>query len=142
MTKPDEATITGEERLRRRKAAFWRYMTLAFAVAMIAGLASGFLTEMADEGALPNWVPLLAWVVIVLGMVWFTRDYFRRVDELDLQDNLWAHLYGTYAAAAIWTTWYLVADLQLAQHPSGGTTMFILFASVLTVYGLRKLGLR
>ncbi len=142
MTKRDDTELSGEQRLRQRKSAFWRFTTLAFIVAVIAGMASGFLTGLAEEGALPVSVPLLAWVAIIGGMAWFTRDYFRRVDELDLQDNLWAHLYGIYAFGAIWSTWYIMADLDLASYPTSGASVLLLMVSVFSVYALRKLGWR
>lgn len=133
---------SGEERLKSRRRSFWRFLALGMIAALAAGFFSGYFTSSYEEGALPLWVPLLMLAVSVIGLIWFTRDYFRRVDELDLMDNLWAHLIGQYIAAIVFLIWYVVADLGLTSHPTAIAIVIVLLGGTFAVYGLRKLGLR
>ena len=138
----DSDTPSGEVRARARRNAFYRYLALAFLVALLVGLVSGVLLAGGSNGDIPQWVSLLTIVVVAIGFAWFTRDYFRRVDELDLMDNLWAHLVGFYGGLIVTSVWVFVALLGLAEMP--GALAVVLSMSLLTViaYGLRKLGLR
>lgn len=141
MTKSDP-DLSGEARLKRRRSRFYRYLGLAFLVSIVAGMASGTMVSFYENGLIPLWLPLLAFAIAAAGLVWFTRDYFKRVDELDRMDNLWAHLIGLYGGFIVFCFWYLLADLGVTGEPSGlgvvGAMLLITFAA----YGARKLGLR
>lgn len=136
------AATTGEERLKSRRKSFWRYLGLAFLLSLLAGLASGFAGGMFQTGDLPIWVPILIFAIVAAGFIWFTRDYFRRVDELDLMDNLWAHLIGFYGILIIFGGWYFLWELSLLGKPDA---LLVIIGGLLInfgAYGLRKLGLR
>ena len=81
-------------------------------------------------------------VAVALAFAWFTYDYFRRVDELDRMDNLWAHLIGFYGGLIVFGVWYFLAELDLAAKPSAVATVAIMAGLTFVAYGLRKLGLR
>lgn len=138
----NDTVPTGEERLRQRRRAWWRYLALAFAISLLAGFASGFLTGSYESGAVPLWLPVGVGVVVLALLAWFTRDYFRRIDELDLMDNLWAHLIGMYAAISLFAGWYFLADLGLAEHPAALPIVAAMLVFTMLAYGFRKLGIR
>ncbi|MBD2841842.1 hypothetical protein [Erythrobacter rubeus] len=141
MTKHDNAQ-SGEERFRRRRNSFWRYLALAFVGFAIAGFISGYAQDSYKAGDLPTWVPITLAIMVCAALIWFTWDYFRRVDELDLMDNLWAHLIGTYTAVIVFMGWYLSGDLGLSSYPTAFGVMCALIAGTFVAYCLRKLGFR
>ncbi len=133
---------SGEERLRKRRHAWWRYLALAFAGSVIAGLVSGYLAGAYTNGTIPLWLPVAACIVVIVLLGWMTRDYFRRIDELDLMDNLWAHLFGLYGGVSLFGGWFFFADLGLTGYPTAPAIVLAMFLFTLAAYGLRKLGLR
>ena len=138
-TDPD---LSGEAKLRKKRSRFFRYLSLAFLVSLIVGAGSGALVSAYEDGEVTVWVPILIWFVALVGLVWFSIDYFRRVDELDLLDNLWAHLIGMYAGVTFFAGWYLLADLALVPDPSALAVVGFMLSATFVAYGLRKAGLR
>lgn len=142
MMDTNNAAMSGEARLQARRAAFWRYTFFAFAVALVVGGITGFAQDQVRAGTIPAWALVAFWAFIVGWFIWFTIGYFKRVDELDLQDNLWAAIAGFYFYAAALPSWYLFYDVGVLGEPNQyviyGAAMVVMF----TVYGLRKLGLR
>ncbi|UIP05826.1 hypothetical protein LY632_08900 [Erythrobacter sp. SDW2] len=141
MTDTDTLS-SGEQRLRRRRNAWWRYLALAFAGSVVAGFASGYLAGAYQNGTIPLWLPVTACIAVIVLLGWMTRDYFRRIDELDLMDNLWAHLFGLYAGISLFGGWYFFADLGLTGYPTAPAIMLAMLVFTFAAYGLRKLGLR
>ena len=133
---------SGEARARARRNAFYRYVGLTFLVSLLVGIVSGRLVGYYESGAIPLWVPLLAIAAVVLAMIWFTRDYFRRIDELDLMDNLWAHLVGLYGGVIVFGVWYFIAELGLVEHPEAFAIIGSMILIVFLAYAARKLGWR
>lgn len=141
MTKHDSSE-SGEARHNRRRNAFWRYLALAFSASILIGFLSGMASGMYASGDLPLWVPLLAGALAITGITWFSFDYFKRIDELDLMDNLWAHLAGMYGGIITIGGWYLLAELGLIRFPTAADTIIALLGFTFLFYGIRKLGLR
>ena len=138
MTDTNEI-LTGEQKLSRRRRGFWTYIGLAMVIAFGVGIVGGIASAMAISDVLSPWAVYALWAVIVAGFAWFTRDYFRRIDELDLLDNLWANTFGFYAYFIVAGSWLMFHSLGLAPRPD---SLIILIASlaVLTLsYGARKL---
>lgn len=133
---------TGEERLRARRRTFIRYCLVAVAIALAAGLASGFVGALVQDGELPAWLVYVSSALFVIGFAWFTRDYLRRVDELDLLDNLWASLVGFFFYFAAFPVWNSLAQFGLAPPVDGWLLWGGSAIVMLITYFLRKLGLR
>ena len=142
MTDNNAPGLSGEDRLRSRRMKFWRYLAIVMVGFMIAGFFSGYAKASFDSGDLPIWVPLVLGAITGLALIWFTWDYFRRVDELDLMDNLWSHLIGQYAAGLTFMGWYLLGELGITTYPTAVGIVFVMIGSTFVAYGLRKLGLR
>lgn len=142
---PDEPAVphvTGEERLRVRQRSFFRYCGVAFAVALVAGAATGYLGSLIEDGRLPVWLVYITSLMLVAGFAWFLRDYLRRIDELDLMDNLWACLIGFFFYYVAFPIWNSLAAFNLAPTVNDWwlwiATTIVMFAA----YGFRKLGFR
>lgn len=142
MTADDQTTQSGEARLKANRRNFLRYGTMVMLATMVISGVAGYLTGMYDSGEVPIWLPIAAFVALLIGGTWFCFDYFRRVDELDLLDNLWSHLIGMYIGFAVFGGWYFAADLGLVSHPTVMPILGIMLVATFLVYGLRKLGLR
>lgn len=137
-----DPSLSGEARLKTRRAAFWRYVTIAFALSLVVGIATGIASALVSEGILPLALMIGLWTVTMVGFAWFTRDYFRRIDEVDLQDNLWASTIGLYVYVFTLGTWIVFHEIKVLPEPQDLTIAAITFAAVLVAYGARKLGFR
>lgn len=139
----NDAKLSGEERYSKRRRAFWRYLIITLVAFMVAAFFSGFIQRSYRDGDVSLWVPMLAGAALLVAMIWFTWDFFRRVDELDLMDNLWAHLIGQYGAVFGFMGWYFLADLGLlASYPTAISVIIIMLVTTFLAYGARKLGFR
>lgn len=142
MMANDVPQSTGEERLRARRRTFIRYCLVAVAIALAAGLASGFLGALVADGVLPVWLVYVTSALLVVGFLWFTRDYLRRVDELDLLDNLWAGFAGFVVYYVAFPIWSLLHGFGLAPPVDGWWLWIGSAIAVFAAYCVRKLGLR
>lgn len=141
MTDNDPA-LSGEARLKAKRNAFLRYFGLAMLAGFIGGMMSGVAAAMVEDGSLPRSVLIAIWTVTVGLFVWFCRDYFRRIDELDLLDNLWASTIGLYGYVVVFGTWYLFHDVGIAPAPDQIVIMLATLAIATAAYLARKAGWR
>lgn len=135
-------TLSGEARLKSRRNRFLRFCGLGFVIALATGFFTGFASDLYSDGTLPGWTLFVAWAVAVAGFIWFSWEYFRRVDELDLLDNLWCSLVAFYVYMIALPSWWLFHDLGLAPEIDHSVIYFATFGAAGVAYGLRKLGLR
>ncbi|KLI63916.1 hypothetical protein [Aurantiacibacter marinus] len=142
MMDDNKPKLSGEARLAARRRKFWLYFTLAMLVSVTAGFASGLASKLYQNGTIPLWLPIAAIVAVVAGMIWATWQYFRRIDEIDLMDNLWAHTIGLYAGVLAYLAWFLLADMEIVRTPSAMAIVFFALLSTGIAYGLRKLNFR
>lgn len=142
MTANEDLPVSGEERFRKRRKSFFTYVGVAMLVALGAGIASGALAANVSLGNAPVWLFFAVWVIMLVAFVWFTRDYFRRVDELDLMDNLWASLAALYTYVVVYGSWYLFASLDIAPPINADVIFWTTMGAMLVAYGIRKLGWR
>ncbi len=142
MTDKIDPATTGEARLKARSRRFWSFCALGFGVAVVIGVVTGTAGALYQAGSLPGWLIYAFWGLTLAAFGWFTWEYFRRVDELDLMDNLWAGIIGFYFYFVAAPSWWLFHDIGLVRAPDQiaiyVATVFVMFAT----YGLRKLGLR
>lgn len=136
------ALETGEQRLKSRRNKLIRYIVLAFVISAFAGAVIGMSSEWFKDGLIPFWLLIVGWVAIVLAFAWFTRDYYRRIDELDLADNLWANTVALYFYFIVLFTWYFFHEADLTGEPQHYVIAVATFAVLVLAYGIRKLGFR
>ncbi|MCL4673652.1 MAG: hypothetical protein KJZ64_12120 [Sphingomonadaceae bacterium] len=137
MTDNDPAQ-SGEARLKARYKAFIRHLALAALIGIAAGALSGVTLARVEDGALPKSVFIGLWSFMVALFVWFTRDYFRRIDEVDLIDNLWASTIGLYGYIAAFCSWFMFHRIGLTPPP-GQLTILLTTVIIATIaYFVRK----
>ncbi|MFB0611463.1 hypothetical protein [Aurantiacibacter poecillastricola] len=142
MTDTIDIAASGEARLKSRRARFYRFCALGFAGGIVTGFATGFASDLYAEGVVPTWVLYLFWALALAGFAWFTVEYFRRVDELDVMDNLWASLVALYFYLVALPSWWLFHDMELVPEVNHVAIYLATAAAYFIIYGVRKLGLR
>ena len=142
MTQQPKQLSEGEQRLRTQRNKYWRYLGVMALIAGCVGAFTGAIGDAFEQGIVPQWVLLVALTVLVAGFVWLCFDYYRRLDEVDLLDNLWCNTVAFNAGFLIWFVWWILADVGLTTQPSATPIMLTMMAISLIVYAARKLGLR
>lgn len=136
------AAVSGEARLKASRAAFIRYFAFSLIAGLVAGMLSGVAGAFVEEGLLPPVVLVAVWIGVVVLFAWFCRDYFRRVDELDLLDNLWASMIGLYTYMVSLGSWHLFYDVGLLPAPDQYLIAAITLSATALAYLARKAGWR
>ena len=145
MTSPETnstSSLSGEARLRQRSRRIRNVWVAALSVGFLGGMAFG----LADGNALPL-SPALFWTLLALvagGMVAVNVWFIRRVDELEVMDNLWAGFVGYIAHIVIGAGWVAAAARGYAPTPDVLAVLMATLAVTLLAYlGLklrRRLG--
>ena len=135
-------TLSGEARLKSRRNSLWRFCAIGTGIAAGVGLVTGYAGGLYEDGTVPAWTLFAAWVVAVASFAWFTWEYFRRVDELDVLDNLWCCLFALYFYMVAYPSWWLFHDLGLAPEINHMAIYVATLCLGGIVYCARKLGLR
>ncbi|APE28716.1 hypothetical protein BMF35_a1887 [Aurantiacibacter gangjinensis] len=121
---------------------YLRFCAIGYAIAAAVGVASGFLSDQFESGAIAGWVIVALWVLAVAGFAWFSVEYFRRVDELEIAHQLWAGTIALYVylfgAPSIW----FFEDIGLLIGVPHYAIYLVTGATFILVYGWRRLGLR
>ncbi|WNO53338.1 hypothetical protein [Stakelama saccharophila] len=133
----------GERSFRERRRSLWKLVGIGVGggllIGMVGGAAAAFVEIRGSE--LPRWAGWLLWPVILGGIWWFvdySRRYFARVDELDVQDNLWGGMIGAYAMIMGMPCWYLLARAGQVPAPTPWGLWVLTMAAMCLAYGARK----
>lgn len=130
---------SGEARLALKRRKFWTYLGRATLAAALVGGVIGGGRAASELAGLSGWIVAALAVLAIGAWVWFSRDYFRRIDELELQDNLWASLIALYFFVAATPFWLLLHDLGFAPEPDTMTLWWATIGAMAIAYGVRKL---
>ncbi len=133
---------SGESRLKTRRNRLWRFCAIGVAIAAAIGFSTGYVSEMYEADMVPGWLLVAAWALGVVCFIWFSWGYYRRVDELDLLDNLWCCLVGLNFYIVALPSWWLFHDIGLAPQIDHFVIYFATMIIAFAAYGLRKLGVR
>lgn len=136
------AANPGEARHKARQKALLRWFGMAMVAGFVAGMVGGFAGALVADGLLPVPVLIGLWALTVALFIWFSRDFYRRIDEVDLIDNLWASTVAFYAYTIVFGSWYVFHDIGLIGPPQQLTIFNITIAAGIVAYGARKLGWR
>lgn len=142
MTNNDSIATSGENRLKDRRRKLIRFVAVACVGFAVLGYATGYMSGSYREDSLPAWIPITILVFAIPAIAWFTWSYFRRVDELEIMDNLWSHLIGQYVAILSFMGWYFLAEFKVVTYPSAFAIVAIMIVATLLAYLGRKAGLR
>ena len=91
---------------------------------------------------MPAWVLVAMWAVGLVAFLLFSIDYTRRIDELDLLDNLWAAHWAFMFYLIGYPTWDYFSRIGMAPPPDHLILWLSTAGVLLVVYVARKLGLR
>ena len=111
---------------------------------LVTGLVAGALLAVGAEREAPL-SPMMAGIataVIALALaaiVYGSWRFFVSVDEVEVQDNLWACLIGFYAYAILFPAWWLMARIRPppVSRPVGDVDA-VLMVSGTAAYAYRK----
>lgn len=135
---PSPQVLSGEARLRQRS----RRIQGIWITTIGAGLLTGIVVGVADKRLGSDLPPLFFWAglalvtLLVLAInVWFLRG----VDEVEVQDNLWAAYAGLNAHMLIGAGWYSAAARGLAPAPDVLAVLLATLIVTLIAYAGLKL---
>lgn len=125
---------TGEQREAKRRRNFWLMTGGLMAAGMIAGMLSGLFEKDSGLTLDPAWAVAFILIIFVT-FVWLSIVFFKRVDELELADNLWAGLFGIYFYIAAQPSWHVLHQVDLVgpiqPWPIYFATLFVSIAAYL-----------
>ncbi|KLE35501.1 hypothetical protein [Aurantiacibacter luteus] len=136
------SSLSGEERLKQRRSRFYRYSALGIAVAVLFGMVSGYTRRWYESGLLPGAAIVAMWALGLGAFGFYVAGYLRRLDEVDMADNLWAAYWGFHFYMVAYPTWYFFATVGMMPDPNQQIIWFTTMLVMLVGYVTRKLGLR
>jgi hypothetical protein len=135
---------TGAAKYRAKQRRFWMIYAAAVLGFCILGGVMGFPVGYAEGMGAPvqEFVPApVAWALVALLLIgfWaFSYFYFTRVDEVEVQHNLWANSTGLYFYFSVYGSW-LALDLLGAAPAVDGLIVFgATWAVILIAYTVRR----
>jgi hypothetical protein len=133
----------GERLEKERRKKFWRLILLLCAVGGVAGFVFGFIMGTVDATGervsdTTRMIAVLALVVATVGGGYFSWRFFAAVDEVEVNDNLWASLIGFYVYGFAFPTWWALSWLEVLPEPNGWILYAAAMLSATAAYGVRK----
>jgi hypothetical protein len=133
----------GERLEAERRKKFWRLIILLGAMGGAAGFVFGFIQGHADATGEPLSDPARAIAAVALigsgiAAIYFSWRFFATVDEVEVNDNLWASLIGFYVYAFAFPAWWALDWLGLAPEPDDWIIYGAAMLSAAAAYGIRK----
>lgn len=127
--------MDGEGLHSENRKRFWRTLGIAFVAGLPVGIAAGFGAGLSDGDYdyfwswAPDWVVLLLLGFSVATILWGSWKFMRSIDEVELNDNLWASFvaYGIYAL--LFPTWWVLGKAGIAGEPND----WAIYLAVLTI---------
>jgi hypothetical protein len=145
MTTPETNTapqLSGEDRLRQRRRRIRAMWVGILGLGALFGIAFGL-----SEGGALRLSPLLWWTLaglLAVGVVAANLWYMRRVDEVEVMDNLWAAFVGMNAHILIGAGWVAASARGMTPAPDVlSVLMATLIITLIAYVGLklrRRLG--
>ena len=135
---PSPKVLTGEARLRQRSRRIRNIWITTLGAGLLFGVAVGVADKRfgAELPPLAFWAMMAALVVMTVVInVW----YLQGVDEVEVQDNLWAAFAGLNAHTLIGVGWYSAAARGLAPTPDVLAVLLATFIITLLAYAGLKL---
>ena len=110
-------TGEGERQAAVQRRRFWLILAGIGAVGMVTGALYSLHTHGAiDLAALPAPAIVAAVGALVATFLYGSWRFFTAVDELELQDNLWASAVGLYVYSVLFPTWWVLGHLDVDDN--------------------------
>jgi hypothetical protein len=135
---------TGAAKYRAKQRRFWIICAAALLGFGILGGVMGFPVGYAEGKGAPvqDFVPApVAWAlvaILLIGFLAFSYFYFTRVDEVEVQHNLWANSYGLYFYFSVYGSWLALELLGAAPAVDGLIVFGATWAVIVIAYTLRR----
>jgi len=108
---------------------------------VVLGLVAGIVLALSEEKWLPRLPPALAWLgaaLLAAAVVGLNAIWIRRVDEVEISDQLWSSFVGLQAFTLTATCWELLAAAGAAPPVNRYAVYFATGATMLAAYGWRR----
>ncbi len=142
MTKSDSpadlSELSGEERFKKRRIGIGKLIAIGCLIGLGLGLLTGIIGASVEEGVLPAWLLIPMSAALVIGVAWYSVIYFKRIDELDLADNLWAGTIALYGYVCMLPLWNMLHTFGVLGPPNHWGIYTTTIAIMLIAYFGRK----
>lgn len=132
------APASGERKLRAQEVRRATPQVLL----VVLGLVAGIGLVLARENWLPRLPPALAWVgaaLLAAAVVGLNAIWIRRVDEVEISDQLWSSFVGLQAFTLTATCWELLAGTGAAPPVHRYGLYLAAFTATCAAYFWRRL---
>jgi drug/metabolite transporter (DMT)-like permease len=132
------APASGERKLRAQEVRRATPQVLL----VVLGLVAGIVLALSEENWLPRLPPALAWVgaaLLAAAVVGLNAIWIRRVDEVEISDQLWSSFVGLQAFILTATCWELLAATGAAPPVHRYGLYLATFTATCAAYFWRRL---
>jgi drug/metabolite transporter (DMT)-like permease len=132
------APANGERKLRAQEVRRATPQVLL----VVLGLVAGIVLALSEENWLPRLPPALAWVgaaLLAAAVVGLNAIWIRRVDEVEISDQLWSSFVGLQAFILTATCWELLAATGAATPVHRYGLYLATFTATCAAYFWRRL---
>ena len=132
------APASGERKLRAQEVRRAAPQALLFVLGLVAGIG----LVLARENWLPRLPPALAWVgaaLLAAAVVGLNAIWIRRVDEVEISDQLWSSFVGLQVFTLTATCWELLAATGAAPPVHRYGLYLATFTAATAAYFWRRL---
>ena len=138
------AMMDGEKLHDENRKRFWRTLGIAglggvpigFAVGLGSGLFDGELNAFWSWA--PDWLVLLLIGISVASISYGTWRFYRAIDEVELQDNLWSNAAAYGAYALLFPCWWALGQAGMTPPPNHWAIFLAALVAGLAAYAIRK----
>ena len=132
------APASGERKLRAQEVRRATPQVLL----VVLGLVAGIVLALSEENWLPRLPPALAWLgaaLLAAAVVGLNAIWIRRVDEVEISDQLWSSFVGLQAFILTATCWELLAATGAAPPVHRYGLYLATFTATCAAYFWRRL---
>jgi drug/metabolite transporter (DMT)-like permease len=132
------APASGERKLRAQEVRRATPQVLL----VVLGLVAGIVLALSEENWLPRLPPALAWVgatLLAAAVAGLNAIWIRRVDEVEISDQLWSSFVGLQAFILTATCWELLAATGAAPPVHRYGLYLATFTATCAAYFWRRL---
>ncbi len=132
----------GEAANAAKRRTLWLVIGVLFAVGFVGGLSTALVEEVTDggwmTGTVPPWFALVAAAGTVLALVVGSWIFYRRIDELERHDNMFAGAVGANVVMVGYPVWFILWKGGWLPEPEHSLLFAALFVATMATYLYRK----
>lgn len=135
--------MDGENLHEVHRRRYWRYLAIVGLGGMPIGFGLGWAAgRYGDRQAFwdmsPDWLVIGLLGIAIATICFGTWRFYRSIDEVELQDNLWANSisYGVYAL--LFPAWWVLGKAGMAREPNDWLIFVVALCAGLVGYLGRK----